>query len=159
MERRAISVLALSLVLSASSFANDTNLAQSLAKKPATRELLSESQLVKKMATDLASSLKRKNADLSTAKQTSDEIVQRSAQIRKLIGELEQQSTSMNSGQIAELNRLKELGVLLQVFVSNKSQVLESGATEAQRESLRANALGVATRAQLIEKSVTKLGM
>jgi hypothetical protein len=159
MERKAIGVLALSLVLSASAFANDTNPAQSLAQKSATSELLGESQLVKKMATDLANALKRKNADLSMAKQTSAEIVQRSAQIQKLIGELEQQSPSMNSSQIAELNRLKELGALLQVFVSNKSQVLESGATEAQRESLRANALGVATRAQMIEKSVAKLGM
>ena len=159
MKRKAIRVFALSLVLATSAFANDTYGAQTAAQKPATGELLSESQLVRKMATDLANSLKRKNADLSAARQTSTEIAQRSAQIQKLIGELEQQSTSMNSSQIAELNRLKELGTLLQVFVSNKSQVLESGATEAQRESLRANALGVATRAQMIEKSVSKLGM
>ena len=48
---------------------------------------------------------------------------------------------------------------ILNVFVENKKQMLASVTSPKDRDSVRYQAIGVAQRAELIEKTIARLGL
>lgn len=129
------------------------------AADPTAQQLATEARQLKAVANEVATQLKAKRADVTVAESRMDQFSSRANEITRLINEIEKSGLSLDARRQQELDRLKNLSVTLNLFVENKKQILESGNAAALREQLRAHAVGVATRADLIEKSVRKLGI
>lgn len=129
------------------------------ASNPSAQQLTTEARQLKAVANEVANQLKAKRADLSVAESRMELFAQRANEISRLIGEIENSGLALDARRQQELDRLKKLSVTLNLFVENKKQLIEGGNAAAHREQLRSHAVGVATRADLIEKSVRKLGI
>lgn len=129
------------------------------AADPTAQQLATEARQLKAVANEVATQLKAKRADVTVAESRMDQFSSRANEITRLINEIEKSGLSLDARRQQELDRLKNLSVTLNLFVENKKQILEGGNAAALREQLRAHAVGVATRADLIEKSVRKLGI
>jgi chromosome segregation ATPase len=123
------------------------------------QQLSTEARELKTLANDVAAQLKNKRADIAVAQSRLPEFTQKANEISRLIGEIEGSGLTLDSRRQQELDRLKKLSLTLNLFVENKKQMLDSGGATAQRNLLRSHAVGVATRADLIGKSVRKLGL
>jgi hypothetical protein len=86
-----------------------------------------------------------------------EEISKQVEQIQDLVSQLEGQIPTLNAAQQTEVKRLKDLAGLLNIFLANKRNIAESGELAAKREELRANAISIAVRAELIRKNAAKL--
>lgn len=126
---------------------------------PVPQQLSAQARELKAVANDIAAQLKNKRADLSVAESRLEQFTQRASEISRLVAELEQGGLTLDARRQQEFARLKNLAATLNLFVENKKQLMESGNAEAQRTAIRAQAVGVATRADLIEKTVRKLGL
>lgn len=129
------------------------------ANNASAQQLTSEARQLKAVANEVANQLKAKRADLSVAESRIELFTQRANEITRLIGEIENSGLTLDVRRQQELDRLKKLSLTLNLFVENKKQLLEAGNAAANRNQLRSHAVGVATRADLIEKSVRKLGI
>lgn len=122
-------------------------------------QLTSEARELRAMADDLAKQLKNRRADVSIVGSRLDEFVRKSGEIRRLVAELDQSGLTLNASRQREFDRLKNLAATLDLFVTNKKELAEGGQAAQNREMLRAHTVGVATRAEMIEKTVRKLGI
>jgi ABC-type transporter Mla subunit MlaD len=122
-------------------------------------QLTSEARELRAMADDLAKQLKNRRADVSIVGSRLDEFVRKSGEIRRLVAELDQSGLTLDASRQREFDRLKNLAATLDLFVTNKKELAEGGQAAQNREMLRAHTVGVATRAEMIEKTVRKLGM
>lgn len=155
--RTTLSVLTLALGTSML-FGADVNAGASTPKNTA-EKLLTESRAARQTATQLADQLKRKNADLSKVSEHVASVEQNAAKINGLLAELENSGASFNSRQRETLDHTKKLAELMNVFLDVKKSMVADGASAAEREMIRSQALGVAKRAELIEKNVSKMGL
>jgi septal ring factor EnvC (AmiA/AmiB activator) len=121
------------------------------------QQLSSEARELRTMANDVAAQLKSKQADIAAVEARLEQFTQRAGEINRLVDEMAQSGLTLDARQQREFDRLKMLASLLNVFVDNKKQLIESGNAASQRELLRAHAVGVAARADLIEKTVRKI--
>lgn len=126
---------------------------------PLAGQLTSEARELRVIADDLAKQLKNRRADVSIAESRLDEFVRKSSEISRLVAELDQSGLTLDARQQREFDRLRNLASLLDLFIGNKKDLLERGNAAQQRELLRAHSVGVATRAEMIEKTVRKLGI
>jgi ABC-type transporter Mla subunit MlaD len=122
-------------------------------------QLTSEARELRAMADDLAKQLKNRRADVSIVGSRLDEFVRKSGEIRRLVAELDQSGLTLDASRQREFDRLKNLAATLDLFVTNKKELAEGGQAAQNREMLRAHTVGVATRAEMIEKTVRKLGI
>jgi uncharacterized protein YoxC len=127
--------------------------------KSQVQQLIDEARSLEQKAGQIAQTLKNKKADPSSLSGHFAEVASGVEKIQNLVSQLESQTSSMNARQMAEFNRVKELASLMGVFLSNKKNLLESGDLSSKREELRANALSVAIRAELIRKNAAKLNV
>lgn len=155
--RNTLSVITLALSTTLL-FGNDVNAGASSPKETASK-LLAESRTARQTATMLADQLKKKNADLSKVSEHIANVEQSASNIQSLLAALEGSGVSMNERQRASLDTSKKLAELMNVFVSNKKSMVADGASGEEREMLRAQALGAAKRAELIEKNVMQMGL
>ena len=126
---------------------------------PLASQLTTEARELAVKAETLAKQLKQKNANISSAQDQVGEFTRRAGEINRLVGEIESSGVALDGRRAQEFERLKSLASLLNLFVGNKQQLIESGDAARQRELLRAHVVGIATRADLIDKSVRKLGI
>lgn len=122
-------------------------------------QLTSEARELRAMADDLAKQLKNRRADVSIVGSRLDEFVRKSGEIRRLVAELDQSGLTLDASRQREFDRLKNLAATLDLFVTNKKELAEGGQAAQNRGMLRAHTVGVATRAEMIEKTVRKLGI
>ncbi len=122
-------------------------------------QLSSEARELRVMADDLAKQLKNRRADVSIVESRLDEFVRKSGEISRLVAELDQSGLMLDARRQREFDRLKALASTLDLFIVNKKGLVEGGQAAQQREMLRAHTVGVATRAEMIEKTVRKLGI
>jgi len=152
---RTISAFALALFIGGTMLAADTN----NSVKSTVDQLLTEARQVKKTADELSNRLKAKNADLTNLAEPFSMVEKGAANIQNLVGELHSASLTLNSKQKARLDNTKALAELMNVFVVNKKNLLADGASAEDREQLRANAMSVAKRAELIEANLLRMGL
>lgn len=126
---------------------------------PLASQLTTEARELAVKAETLAKQLKQKNANISSAQDQVGEFTRSAGEINRLVGEIESSGVALDGRRAQEFERLKSLASLLNLFVGNKQQLIESGDAARQRELLRAHVVGIATRADLIDKSVRKLGI
>jgi septal ring factor EnvC (AmiA/AmiB activator) len=122
-------------------------------------QLTTEARELASQAGTLAKQLKQKNADISPAREQVGEFTRRAGEINRLVGEIESSGLALAGRRAQEFDRLKSLASLLNLFVGNKQQLIESGDAARQRELLRSHIVGIATRADLIDRTVRKLGI
>lgn len=126
---------------------------------PVSQQLVTEARELKLVADNLAAQLKSRGADVSAAESRLEQFTQRASEISRLVAELEQSGLTLDARRQREFDRLKNLAETLNLFVDNKKELLANGNPTAQRLDIRAQAVGVAIRADLIEKTVRKLGL
>jgi hypothetical protein len=124
---------------------------------PVSEQLKAEARELRVLANDVASTLKQKNADVGVVEAKLDQFVQHAGEINRLVAEMESSGLTLDARRQSEFERLKGLATTLNIFVDNKKELLAGGNAASQREQLRAHAVGVANRADLIEKTVTKI--
>lgn len=139
-------------------FGADLNAGASTPKDTAAR-LLAESRATRQTAMQMAEQLKKKNADLSQMQQHLATVEQGATKIQSLLKELENSGATLNERQRASLETSHKLAEVMNVFVENKKTLVAGSASREEREQLRGQALGVAKRAELIEKHVSKMGL
>jgi homoserine dehydrogenase len=118
------------------------------------KQLSSEAAEARKSASEIATVARDKRADLSVVNERLADVEQRAARIKELVAQLEN-SPDLNLAP-AEMDRLKQLAELMNIFLENKKAVATDGLSAADRTALRNHALSVATRAEMIEKTVSK---
>ncbi|MBI4893094.1 MAG: hypothetical protein HY821_20895 [Acidobacteria bacterium] len=139
-------------------FGADVNAGASTPKDAAVK-LLAESRSARQTASTLANQLKDKNADLSKVGDHIAAVEQNAAHIQQLLETLESNSGSFNAKQKEALDTSKKLAELMNVFLNNKKQMTQDGASSEEREAIRQQALGAAKRAELLEKNVMRMGL
>lgn len=139
-------------------FGADLN-ASASAPKDTAAKLLSESRTARQTALQIAEQLKRKNADLGGMQEHVATVEQSAVKIQGLLKELENSGVNFNERQRAALDMSHKLAEVMNVFVENKKTMVAGTATKDEISQFRGQALGVAKRAELIEKNVVKMGL
>lgn len=155
--RTSVSVFGLGILVAVAGMAAEPASTNGTAAKTYVQQIASEAAEARKSAQEIAAAAKDKKADLSQVSGRIADVEQRVARINELVNQLETSRGEWNSVQQADVDRLKELATLLQIFLNNKKDVASQGIGAADRTSLRNQALGVATRADLIQKTAAKL--
>jgi hypothetical protein len=126
--------------------------------KDTAQKLISESKATREMAMQIAEQL-RKTADTGAVRDQIPVLEQHAASIRQLIDELESKGTALTAKQRQQLETARKVAEILNVFIENKKQMLSSVTSPRDRDQVRYQAIGVAQRAEMIEKTVSKLGL
>lgn len=125
--------------------------------KPVIDQLREESRMVKKNATELVTMLKNKKADLSKAAEQVAAVEKSHETIRNLIAQLEAEAGNWDPARKASFEQAKSVTGLMSIFVENEKKIAEGGIGPQKRDELRMAAAGVAKRAELLEKTLSKL--
>ncbi len=153
---RSLWKLAPAMLCAAALLAADTDSQASL--KDMAQKLIKESRTTREMAMQIAEQL-RKTADTAAVRDQISVLEQHAASIRQLIGELESKSTALTAKQRQQLETARKVAEILNVFLENKKQMINSVTSLRDRDQVRYQAIGVAQRAELIEKTIAKLGL
>lgn len=144
------------LLCSAALLAADADSQASL--KDMAQKLITESRTTREMAIQIAEQL-RKTADTASVRDQIPVLEQHAASIQRLIADLESQGTALAARQRQQLETARKVAEILNVFIENKKQMLSQVASPRDRDQIRYQALGVAQRAEMIEKAISKLGL
>jgi|GEM_PF-2734395 len=128
------------------------------ALKDTAQKLITESRTTREMAMQIAEQL-RKSADTGAIRDQIATLEQHAASIRQLIADLETKGTDLTAKQRQQLETARKVAEILNVFIENKKQMLASVTSPRDREQVRYQAIGVAQRAEMIEKTISKLGL
>jgi prefoldin subunit 5 len=153
---RNLNLMALCLGAAVTAFAADPNVPTTASSQPLSAQIASEARSANKLASNIAETLKQKNASLESVHESVSSIEKNIAEINRLVAELDGRRATMSAKQIAELDRMKTLSETMQVFVTNKKQFAEAGAEN--RQMVRSQAQAVRQRAEMIEKAALKIG-
>lgn len=148
----------LGLFAAAGMLANDAT-SNAVSPKQTAEQLLTAATATRTAALDLMNQLKGKKADTSKVSEDVATIEKSAASIHTLLEQLESKKSELNSKQQAELPKAKQLADLLHLFLGQKKDLAADGVSAAERERIRSNAQMVARRAELLEKSVRRMGL
>ncbi len=126
--------------------------------KDMAQKLITESRATREMAMQIADQL-RKSSDTAPVRDQIPVLEQHASSIRQLIGELESKGTTLTSRQRQQLETARKVAEILNVFIENKKQMLASVSSPRDRDNVRFQAIGVAQRAEMIEKTISRLGL
>lgn len=153
---RSLCKLAPAMLCAAALLAADADSQASL--KDMAQKLIAESRTAREMAMQIAEQL-RKSADTAAVRDQIPVLEQHAASIRQLIGDLESKGATLNAKQRQQLETARKVAEILNVFLENKKQMLNSVTSPRDRDQVRYQAIGVAQRAEMIEKTIAKLGL
>ncbi len=126
--------------------------------KDMAQKLITESRTTREMAMQIAEQL-RKTADTAAVRDQIPVLEEHAASIRQLISDLESQGMALTDRQRRQLETARKVAEILNVFIENKKQMLDAVSSSRDRDTLRYQAIGVAQRAEIIEKTIAKLGL
>lgn len=153
---RSLWKLAPAMLCAAALLGADTDSQASL--KDMAQKLIAESRTTREMAMQIAEQL-RKTADTGAVRDQIPVLEQHAESIRQLIGDLEAKGTTLTARQRQQLETARKVAEILNVFIENKKQMLASVTSPRDRDNVRYQAIGVAQRAEMIEKTIAKLGL
>jgi len=128
------------------------------ALKDTAQKLITESRTTRDMAMQIAEQL-RKSADTGAIRDQIATLEQHAASIRQLIADLESKGSDLTAKQRQQLETARKVAEILNVFIENKKQMLASVTSPRDRDQVRYQAIGVAQRAEMIEKTISRLGL
>jgi len=152
-----MNLMALCLGVAVTAFAADATVPSSTNNQPLSVQIAGEARTAGKLAADLTEALSRKNADLTNVGESVATIEKSLTSIEGLIGQMDASRATMTAAQIVQLDRMKQVNDIMQVVFKNKKELASTTGEEA-RQQLRAHALMVKQRAELIEKSAKRIG-
>lgn len=126
--------------------------------KDTAQKLIAESRATREVAMQIAEQL-RKTADAAAVRDQIPVLEQHAASIRQLISELESQGTALTARQREQLETARKVAEILNVFIENKKQMLASVASRRDSDQARFQAIGVAQRAEMIQKTIARMGL
>ncbi|GIU75632.1 MAG: hypothetical protein KatS3mg004_2719 [Bryobacteraceae bacterium] len=153
---RSLWKLATAMLCAATLLAADAD--SKAALKDTAQKLITESRTTREMAMQIAEQL-RKSADTGAIRDQIATLEQHAASIRQLIADLESKGNELTARQRQQLETARKVAEILNVFIENKKQMLASVTSPRDREQVRYQAIGVAQRAEMIEKTISKLGL
>lgn len=128
------------------------------ALKDMAQKLIAESRTTRQMAMQIADQLRR-SADTAPVREQIPVLEQHAASIQRLIGELESKGSTLTDKQRRDLETARKVAEILNVFIANKKQMLSAVSSPRDRDNVRFQAIGVAQRAEMIEKTISRLGL
>ncbi|MGQ9917309.1 MAG: hypothetical protein ACUVS7_07820 [Bryobacteraceae bacterium] len=128
------------------------------ALKDMAQKLIAESRTTRQMAMQIADQLRR-SADTAPVRDQIPVLEQHAASIRQLIGELESKGSTLTNKQRRDLETARKVAEILNLFIENKKQMLSAVSSPRDRDNVRFQAIGVAQRAEMIEKTISRLGL
>lgn len=128
------------------------------ALKDMAQKLIAESRPTRQMAMQIADQLRR-SADTAPVREQIPVLEQHAASIQRLIGELESKGSTLTDKQRRDLETARKVAEILNVFIANKKQMLSAVSSPRDRDNVRFQAIGVAQRAEMIEKTISRLGL
>jgi len=153
---RSLWKLATAMLCAATLLAADAD--SKAALKDTAQKLIMESRTTREMAMQIAEQLRR-SADTGAIRDQIATLEQHAASIRQLIADLESKGNELTARQRQQLETARKVAEILNVFIENKKQMLASVTSPRDREQVRYQAIGVAQRAEMIEKTISKLGL
>lgn len=153
---RSLWKLATAMLCAATLLAADAD--SKAALKDTAQKLIMESRTTREMAMQIAEQLRR-SADTGAIRDQIATLEQHAASIRQLIADLESKGNELTARQRQQLETARKVAEILNVFIENKKQMLASVTSPREREQVRYQAIGVAQRAEMIEKTISKLGL
>lgn len=153
---RSLWKLSLAMLCAATLLAADAD--SKAALKETAQKLITESRTTREMAMQIAEQL-RKSADAGAVRDQIATLEQHAASIRELITELESKGANLTARQRQQLETARKVAEILNVFIENKKQMLASVTSPRDRDQVRYQAIGVAQRAEMIEKTISRLGL
>lgn len=118
-------------------------------------EIVTSAKKTQLEAREISNLLKVKTPDYDRVRTKMQLLTEHAADVNRLVAELEASNPSLSSSQQAEFNRLKEIAKLVDVFVTNKNNLLAS--SDLNRKLLRAKADGIAKRAEMVQESAIRI--
>lgn len=149
----------LALSCAAATFASASLLAEpsAPARSAAIDEIVSHASKVRTTASEAAQHLKNRNADFAKVKDLVSTLDQDAEALKAKVAEFEAANTNLPERDLRELERLRSVATILNVFVDNKLEILKSDDLNRQRTLLRAKADGIVKRADMILQSASRL--
>jgi predicted component of viral defense system (DUF524 family) len=120
-------------------------------------QIVTEAKKTQLEAKEIGNLLKVKKPDLERVNSKMQLLEQHVEAVRQLISEFESSHATLTETQKAELDRMKTTAEVLRIFVDNKKTILASGEAIQKRNTLRAKAIGIAMRAELMQQSAIKI--
>lgn len=120
-------------------------------------EITSHASKVRATASEAFQHLKNRNADFAKVKELAATLDQDAEALQAKVAQLEAASTNLPERDLRELERLRSVATIMNVFVDNKLEILKSDDLQRQRALLRAKADGIVKRADMILQSASRL--
>lgn len=126
--------------------------------KDMAQKLITESRTTREMAMQIAEQL-RKTSDTAAVRDQIPVLEQHASSIRQLISDLESKGAALTARQRQQLETARRVADILNVFIENKKQMLSQVTSPRGSDQVRYQAIGVAQRAEMIEKTIAKMGL
>ena len=119
-------------------------------------QIVAEAKSTQAEAREISTLLKSKTPDLERVKSRMETLTSHAAALAEHITALESHADELSPSQRQELARMKNISALLHVFIEQKQKGLEQAEAFRNRSLLRAQADGIALRANMLERSALK---
>jgi DNA repair ATPase RecN len=120
-------------------------------------EIAAHASKVRATASEAFQLLKNRNADFAKVKELTAALDQDAEALKAKVAEFEAANTSLTEREQRELEKLRSVALVMNVFVDNKLEILKSDDLQRQRILLRAKADGIVKRADMILQSASRL--
>lgn len=127
------------------------------ARSAALDEIVSQASKVRTTASEAVQHLKNRNADFAKVRELAATLDQDAEALKAKVAEFEAANANLPERDLRELEKLRSVATIMNVFVDNKLEILKSDDLSRQRNLLRAKADGIVKRADMILQSASRL--
>lgn len=121
-------------------------------------QIVAQAKQTQTEAREISGMLKAKQPQFAAVSGKMEQLERHASDVNRLIASLEGSFAPTLTGvQSHELQRMKNVMAIINVFIENKKQLLASDRRASQRSLLRAKADGIAQRAALVQESALRI--
>lgn len=118
--------------------------------------LAAKAESAKSVANQLALTLKQsKSPDAAVLNDHTAKLDQHVEELKAVVSQID--PSNLNAKQREEVEKMKQITEVMDVFVANKKNIIAGGDVQKQRRLLQAKAEGIALRSDLLLKSAAKI--
>lgn len=146
-----------SVLLFAASAAASKGMPVTLPENSPVAPILDEAKRLEAEARDIARQLRAKKADVSRAAERMEVLENHLRELESHIAAFEAAKPPLNTAQEAQFERIKAISASLQAVTTAKKATIESSDSR-KRDLLRAHAIGIARRAEMLQQAALRMG-
>lgn len=155
LKKFALCCAAAALAASSSVLAGEAN--TPAARGAALDEIVSQATKVRTTASEAAQQLRNRNADFNKVTDLVRTLDQDAEALKAKVAEFEAAHGNLTERELRELEKIRSVAAIVNVFVDNKLEILKASDLARQRELLRAKAEGIVKRADILMQSASRL--